>query len=80
MDHFVRIIFEKKEEVAEGLTESVFPGLELLETERGGTAFHIPLSRELSESESDECAEKLANYMFEQGYDNFDIEITTTEQ
>ena len=78
MDHFVRVIFEKQD-VVETLDESIFPGNELLETDQGANMFHIPLARELSEQESDEYAERLANFMFEQGYDDFDIEISASD-
>ena len=36
--------------------------------------------KELTEAESDEYANRLANYMFEMGYDDFDIEISTEDQ
>jgi len=77
MEHFVRVIFEKREGLNESLDESIFPGNELLETEQGASVFHIPLPRELSEQEADEYAERLSAYMFEQGLDDFDIEIST---
>ena len=77
MEHFVRVIFEKKDSLTESLDESIFPGNELLETEQGASVFHIPLSRELSEEEADEFAQRLADYVFEQGYNDFDIEIST---
>ena len=77
MEHFVRVIFEKKEGLNESLDESIFPGNELLETEQGAQVFQIPLPRQLSEEESDEYAERLANYMFESGFEDFDIEIST---
>ena len=75
MEHFVRIVMEKQEG-AQLLDESVFAEQEIYETEQGGTVFQIPLQRELSEDEANEYAEKLANYMFEQGYEDFDIEIS----
>ena len=75
MDHFVRIVMEKQEG-AQLLDESVFAEQEIYETEQGGTVFQIPLQRELSEDEANEYAEKLADYMFEQGYEDFDIEIS----
>ena len=78
MEHFVRVIFEKQD-VKETLDESIFPDNKLLETDQGANVFHIPLARELSEQESDEYAERLANYMFEMGYDDFDIEISASE-
>jgi hypothetical protein len=79
MEHFVRVVFEKQDDLTEGLDESIFPGNELLETEQGASVFHIPLARELSEQEADEYSERLANYMFEQGLDDFDIEISASD-
>jgi len=76
MEHFVRVVFEKDNNINESLDESIFPGNELLETEQGASVFQIPLQRELDEIEADTYAERLANYMFEQGYDDFDIEIS----
>ena len=75
MEHFVRIVMEKQEGAAK-LDESTFAEQEIFETEQGGTVFQIPLQRELSEDEANEYAEKLADYMFEQGYEDFDIEIS----
>jgi hypothetical protein len=77
MEHFVRIVFEKSDNLNESLDESIFPSYELLESEQGASVFQIPLARELSEEEADEYAERLANYMFENGYEDFDIEIST---
>ena len=77
MEHFVRVIFEKDDSITENLDESIFPGNELLETDQGASAYQIPLARELSEDEAEEYAERLANYMFENGFDDFDIEIST---
>jgi hypothetical protein len=74
MEHFARVVMEKQES-ARQLDESIFPGIDLYETAQGGTVFQIPLQRELSEDEANEYAQKLANYMFEQGYEDFDIEI-----
>jgi hypothetical protein len=75
MEHFVRIVMEKQEGT-QLLDESIFAEQEIYETEQGGTVFQIPLQRELSEDEANEYAERLANYMFEQGYEDFDIEIS----
>jgi|TARA_R110001592_G_scaffold259468_5_gene523473 hypothetical protein len=75
MEHFVRIVMEKQE-TTKLLDESIFPDQNLYETEQGGTAWEIALPRQLSEEESTEYANRLANYMFEQGYDDFDIEIS----
>jgi len=79
MEHFIRVVMEKTD-IAEKLDESIFPGNDIFESEQGATVFEIPLSRELSEEEADGYAEHLANYMFEQGYDDFDIEISANEE
>lgn len=79
MEHFVRVVMEKREG-AQLLDESVFPQQEIYETAQGATVYEIALPRQLSESEADEYANRLANYMFEQGYDDFDIEISTEDQ
>jgi hypothetical protein len=73
MEHFVRVIMEKQEKAR--LSESVFPIYESYTTEQDVTVLQIPLPGELSEQESNEYAEKLANYMFEEGYEDFDIII-----
>ena len=70
MKHFVRVVMEKQES-AKQLDESVFPKTNLYETAQGATVYEIPLSRQLTEEESDEYAQRLANYMFEQGYEDF---------
>jgi len=79
MEHFVRIVMEKQEG-PQLLDESIFPSQQIFESEQGATVYHIDLPRELTEDECDEYAEKLANYMFEQGYEDFDIEISGDEQ
>ena len=76
MEHFVRIVLEKQEG-AQLLDESIFAEQEIYETEQGATVYEIPLSRQLSEDEADEYAQRLANYMFEQGYEDFDIQISS---
>lgn len=80
MEHFVRVIFDEAVNLNETLNESVFPGHQLLETTDGRQVFHYGLLNQLSEQQSEEFAERLANYMFEQGYDNFDIEISTDDE
>ena len=79
MEHFVRIVFEKDNSLTESLDESIFPGNELLETEQGASVYHIPLPRELNEEEADGFADRLSAYMFEQGLEDFDIEISTDQ-
>ena len=75
MDHFVRIVMEKQEG-AQLLDESIFAEQEIYETEQGATVYEIALPRQLDEEEADEYANRLAEYMFEQGYEDFDIEIS----
>ena len=76
MEHFVRIIMEKKD-TASKLDESIFPGNIVYESEQETTVWEIPLARHLSETEADEFADKLTNYMLEEGFDDFDIEVST---
>ena len=80
MEHFVRVVMEKQDEINGMINESIFPGMELLESEQGATVIHIPLARELTESEADEYADRLVAFMAESGYDDFDIEISTNEE
>lgn len=77
MKHFARIIMDKQENAR--LDESVFPKQKIYETEQEVSVIEIPLPRELSESESDEFAQKLAKFMFEQGYSDFDIEVSANQ-
>jgi hypothetical protein len=80
MEHFIRVVMEKQDTLAEGLNDDVFPGSEVMETEQGATVFNIPLPKALSEQESEAFADKLVNYMTEQGYDDFDIECSMDEE
>src|SRR6056300_1249425 len=75
MEHFVRVVMEKQEN-AQLLDESIFSEQTIYETEQGATVYEIALPRKLNEEEADEYANRLANYMFEQGYEDFDIEIS----
>ena len=79
MEHFVRVILDEKQEVS-FLNESIFPNQNLLETADGRPVFEIVLEKHLQDDEADEYADRLANYMFEQGYKNFDIEISEDSQ
>ena len=76
MEHFVRIVMEKDESITK-LDESILPNNEVYESEQGATVIEIPLDRLLDEDEATEYANRLANYMFESGYEDFDIEIST---
>ena len=77
MEHFVNIVMEKDNSLSEGLDDSIFPGNIISETEQGASIISIPLSRQLDENESDEYANRLANYLWEQGFEDFDIEVST---
>ena len=76
MENFVRIVMEKDERLTQ-LDESIFPSSEIYESAQGATVVEIPLTRLLNEDEASEYAHRLANYMFEQGYEDFDIEVST---
>ena len=76
MENFVRIIMEKTD-FKNKLDESIFPKQKVYNTKLESTVIDIPLDRELSLEESDQYAETLANYLFELGYKDFDIEIST---
>jgi len=75
MAHFARVVMEKQEG-PQLLDESIFPDQQILESEQGATVYHIDLPRELNEQECDEYAQRLADYMYESGFDDFDIEIS----
>lgn len=77
MEHFVRIVMEKRGDIE--LNESIFPTQTLYETEQGASVIEIPLGKNLTVDEADEYANRLATLMFENGYDDFDIEISTDE-
>lgn len=89
MKNFISIVFENKDapEVDEYLIDTVLesaePGLledltdyESYETEGDKTVVTVGLHKALSEDESSEVANLLANKLFDQGYKNFDIEIS----
>ena len=80
MTYFAHVVMEKQEGIAESLDESVLPGAELYETEQECSIIAVPIPRELSEDEQDEYANHLAEYMFEQGYEDFDIQFTSEDE
>lgn len=49
------------------------------ETEQGANLLRIGIAKNLSESEYDKVAQKLANKIFEMGLNEFDLEFTTDE-
>lgn len=79
MEHYARVIFDGpfKQQLNEGLNESVFPKYELLEATNGKTVIHIPLPKMLNPALADEFAESLGEYMVGQGLQKFDIDIST---
>ena len=77
MENFVYIVMEKNNSLNESLDESIFPGSELQETAQGASVYQIPLPRQLTNEEADEYAQNLANYMFAEGHEDFDIEFPT---
>ena len=80
MEHFIRVVMEKQDNLNESLNESVFPGSAIYESEQGASIFEMPLPTALSEEAADEFAQKIADYVFEQGYDDFDIEISSDNE
>jgi hypothetical protein len=74
MEHFVRVVMEKQETLS--LNESVFPDHEIYESIQGATIIEIPLPSALSEELADDFADRLAEHMFAEGYEDFDIEIS----
>ena len=79
MEHFVRIVMEKQED-ANKLDESIFAEQTIYETDQNTTVYEFALPRLLEEHEADEYAQKLADYMFENGFEDFDIEISTDDE
>lgn len=77
MENFVTVVMEKQE--TKKLDESIFPVYETFDTEQDTTVMQIPLPRELSEEEADEYANRLADYLFAEGYEDFDLIIGTDD-
>ena len=78
MENFVTVVMEEQETKA--LDESAFPLYETFNTEQDTTVIEIPLPRELDESESSDYANRLADYLFSEGYEDFDIYIGGDEE
>ena len=79
MEHFIRVVMEKQDSLNESLNETIFPGSYIFESEQGATIFEMPLANELTPDEADAFAQKLSEYVFNQGYNDFDIEISTND-
>ena len=80
MSHFVRIVYEQNDALNESLDESIFPKYDIMESEQGARVIEIPLDRELTDDEADGYADKLSAYLFAEGFEDFDIEISTDEE
>jgi len=78
MEHFVRVVMEKQD-IVNGLNESVFPTHDLYESEQGATIIQIPLPAALDEQQAEAMANKVAEHFFNEGYEDFDIEISSDE-
>jgi len=77
MEYFATVVMEKQETKA--LDESAFPVYETFDTENETTVMQIPLPKTLDEKESSEYANHLANYLFSEGYEDFDIYVNAHE-
>lgn len=84
MKHFINIIFNKIEEDIDMITaESLLEvtghdesDVEIYNTDKEQTVLTMELNEALTEDQSNDIAQKIADYVFEMGYDNFDIEIS----
>jgi hypothetical protein len=77
MDHFLRVVMEKQENI--NINENAFSDYNIYESEFDSTIIEIPLSKSLNEEQATRLAEKVANYFFAEGYDDFDIEISADD-
>lgn len=86
MEHYINIVWKGKEDVdtivAEEVANSAQTALlesetdvEIYETETE-TVLSVQTHKKLSEQESDQLAENVANKLFDLGYEQFDIEIS----
>ena len=78
MEHYAIVTMELQDQINESVFEA-FPNSMIMETDQKSTAYVIPLERNLSEDEADSFANKVADYMFEQGFEDFDIHISSDE-
>ncbi|HAP31193.1 MAG TPA: hypothetical protein DCR01_04420 [Flavobacteriales bacterium] len=87
MEHFINIVFDDKQEVDDIVVSEVATsasnalleeetGYELYDTNDGKTVLTVETHVKLDELESNEVAEKVANKLFDLGYNNFDIEVS----
>ena len=87
MEHFINIVFDNNEEVDDIVVSEVATsasnalleeetGYELYDTEDGKTVLTVETHVQLDELQSNEVAEKVANKLWDLGYENFDIEVS----
>lgn len=88
MKHFINIVWEKKEEdvddiVVDAVLECADEALledetnyDIGETEQGGLILTVETHKALKDSESTIVAERIANKLFDLGYQSFDVEIS----
>ena len=88
MKQFINIVWEKKEEdvddiVVDAVLECADEALledetnyDIGETEQGGLILTVETHKALKDSESTVVAERIANKLFDMGYQSFDIEIS----
>ncbi|SVA52380.1 uncharacterized protein METZ01_LOCUS105234 [marine metagenome] len=88
MKHFINIVWEKKVDdidgvVADAVIECADEALLedetnylLGETDKGGLILTVETHKPLKGSESTVVAERIANKLFDLGYNHFDVEIS----
>ena len=87
MENFINIVFDEKQEVDDIVVSEVATsasnalleeetGYELYDTNDGKTVLTVETHVQLDEQESNNVAEKIANKLFDLGYNNFDIEVS----
>lgn len=61
------------------LNEGMLSNAKLFESEQGATIIEFALPRQLNENEADMFARRMSDHLFDRGFDDFDIEISTNE-
>ena len=87
MENFINIVFDQKQEVDDIVVSEVATsastalmeeetGYELYDTEDGKTILTVETHVQLDEQASNDVAKKIADKLFDLGYNNFDIEVS----
>ena len=87
MENFINIVFDEKQELDDIVVSEVATsasnalleeetGYELYDTNDGKTVLTVETHVQLDELQSNEVAEKVANKLWDLGYENFDIEVS----